>query len=916
MVLEAVTLETVLLSLAYNFCRNKKQIKQTTNNYKSNMKKRTYIVAAMAFAALVGCQRDLLTETVIDKIDGQDLSQRPVVGNSILSFGSAETRVVLANDTNADWKFKEGDQVGAMLSDELKSGINSNNSPAKGYVKVGDEVLCQTWWYADYVNGTTKTYGDEEYAYVDTYKDETCTVKNNGEEFYKITSNVWTNYPYNQVAGSTSSFQTEARLVEGHYVYYTPYNVEHTTRNPLIVTLPVNQDVSTEFKAVADFYAGNDPVLLTMTYLSAKATDTKVKAEMQPIFAYPKFTIINDFNGYLFNGKTTSTDKKNTYMMKIKQVELYLGKAAEDENPYASATKNLLAYQRTLYPNSPLDNDGSKAEGLKKALDNNGTVEGWDKAANLYETAKTHSVLNEMTSYGKLNYPFAEEDNVVAFEGDIAPEVTKKAQRIVLDFKGKELAPGADYSFHVVMPAEDYTERGLFATILVEIEGTEYYIQTNQVTGDYNTGYSFKKDAKISGMTVNAQEYATFSNNKITGTTDYQFVDRFNHASDNIVLVRGERFPVAEVNADRTAKNFVGDLLKIVLVGGDSQIAVAKKKVVTPEPEEPEVPKGILTTDDLLNYLNDVHRDAHVREVDEYDDDNATFNFLKDEEGFDVVINADVIAALENRLPDGSITLTTNLPIAAGVSVELVEDKTYEFSANGHKYQITYTEEFPNEPTVVNGINVDVTGKIEAKDETVTGAVVFTKGDTSLENPAGIVTINVADGTTLTVNATADVTATILAENAIVAIENGSKNLTNPNNKFDKVINSALVAFEGSAETVEYSCFGWDIAPIAANTKVNFLKINPTTASGINSFEIDNAAVALVANLKDVTIELGSNITGLTSKSNVELTNINTLTAVNSLVWNISGSNPVVVSNAEGIDTEKITAGEGVTFKK
>lgn len=897
------------------------------------MKKRTYIVAAMAFAALVGCQRDLLTETSIDKIDGQDLSQRPVIGNSILSAGGPETRVVLANDTNADWKFKEGDQVGAMLSDELKTGINSNNSPAKGWIKVNGAAESQVWWYADYVNGVTKKYSDnKEYAFVDTFKDEACTIKNNGEEFYKITSNVWTNYPYNQVAGSISSFQTEARLVEGHYVYYTPYNVEHATRNPLIVTLPVNQDVSTEFKAVADFYAGNDPVLLTMTYLSAKATDTKVKAEMQPIFAYPKFTIVNNFNGYLFKGNIggknnayyiSTANEKKQYTMKIKQVELYLGAAAEDETPYASATKNLLAYQRTLYPNSPLDTDGSKAEGLKKALDNNGTVEGWDKVANLYETAKTHSVLNEMSSYGKLNYPFAEKDNMVEFEGGIAAPVNKKTQRIVLDFNDYELAPEATYSFHVVMPAEDYTERGLFATILVEIDGTEYYIQTNQVAGDYNMGYSFDKTAKIAGMAVSTVEgsewkgYAYFDKKTgITGTTDYQFVDRYNHASDNIVLVRGERFPVAEVNADRTPKNFIGDLLKIELVGGDSQIAVAKKKEVTPEPEpEPEAPKGILTTADLLNYLNDVHRDAHVSEAAEWDDDNATFNFLTEEEGYYVEINADVIEALENRLPDGSITLDTNLPIAAGVSVELVNGKTYEFSANGHKYQITYTQAFPSNSNVVNGINVNVSGEIKAKDETVTGAVVFTSGKTSLKNPAGIVTINVAESTTLSVNATADVTATILAPEATVEIVNGSKNLTNPNNKFDKVINSALVAFEGPANIVEYSCFGWDIAPIAANTKVNFLKINPTTASGIKSFEIDEAAVALVANLKDVTIELGSNITGLTSKSNVTLTNILSLTAVSDeITWNISGSNPVVVSNAKAIDKTKIKAGEGVTF--
>lgn len=901
------------------------------------MKKRTYIAAAMAFVALVGCQKDLLQSASVDKADDVNLDQRPVVGNVTLSVGGPETRVVRDEVAgNADWKFKEGDQVGAMLVDRVKNGVNiptSSTNPGGGLdgwnKKNGQSAR---WAYFEYVNGVTKKIGNADYIFTDTYKTAEATEKNDAREFYDITQEVWTNYPYNQVAGSTSSFQTEARLVEGNYIYYTPYNEAVQTRGPLMATLPVKQDVSTEFKAVEDFYAGNDPVLATITYLSAKAADTKVSAEMQPIFAYPKFTIINDFEGYLFDGNLggknnayylSTANEAKQYTMTVKKIEIYTG----------NNTK--LFWKKGIYA-TYLD------QAVRETKD---PTKGWNKVGNNYETAKTSAILSSAGTYDQA-YKFSEAENAYEFEGDIVKTtIEKKSNRIVLDFgDGVVLEPNSKpYSFHAVMPAEDYTEAGLYATILVEIEGKEYYILTNQAKDG-----SFDETLQIPGMVINKAmtdgvksewyDYAYFTKNGgITGVTDYQFVDRYNHASDNIVLVRGERFPVAEINADRTPKNFYGDLLKIDLVGGMSQIAVAKKKEVTPEPEpEPEAPKGILTTADLLNYLNDVHRDAHVEEVDEWDDDNATFNFLKEEEGFDVVINADVIAALENRLPDGSITLKTNLPIAAGVSVELVDDKTYEFSANGHKYKISYTLAFPSSSDVVNGINVGVTGNIKAKNNTVTGAVVFTTGPTSLTNPAGIVTINVANGTTLTVNATADVAAVILAEAATVEIVNGSKNLTNPNNKFDKVINSALVAFEGPAKTVEYSCFGWDIAPIAANTKVNYLKINPTKASGISSFEINNEAVKLVANLKDVTIELGSNITGLTSKSNVTLTNIKKLTAVNAeamakaaeeivgddeakaaayFTWNISGSNPVVVSNAKGIDAN-IKAGEGVTFKE
>lgn len=862
------------------------------------MKKRTFIVAALAMAALVGCQKDLMPEPA-SKVDGSDLAERPFVSNVTLSAGDAVTRIERGN--NVDWKFKEGDQVGAMLTDK----ISTINSSLVGYDKEGDYAF---WTYSDYVKGVKKELSNVQYLFTKTYKNTQATEFNDAREFYDITQEVWTNYPYNQIDGSKTNFQTEARLVEGNYIYYTPYNEAVQTRGPLMVTLPVKQTVTPSetsdpegsFSAVEEFFAGKDPVLATITYLSAAAADTKVNARMQPIFAYPKFTIINNFNGYLFDcnigGKNnayyiSTTNEKKQYTMKLKQIELYTG------------DNSALNYKTAL-----------KAQALDEVVRETADVtRGWNTVANNYETAKTSAVLDSKSPYNQA-YEFTTAENEYKVENDIIALEAKKSNRIVLDMGDYELAPNAEYSFHVVMPAEDYTEAGLYATILVEIEGKEYYIRTNEVVDNV-----FNADATIAGMNVSTVEgsdwkgYAYFDKTKkVEGTTDYRFVDRHDHASDNIVLVRGERFPVAEINADRTAKLFKGDLLKIELVGGMSQIAVAKYVKPEDKPVTPETPKGIKGNDDFKDYLNSVHRDAHVKEVAKWDDDNATFNFLTPCE---VVINADILEALENRLPDGSITLNTNLPIAAGVSVELVKDKTYEFSANGHKYQITYTQAFPNSNEVVNGINVNVSGEIKAKDEMVTGAVVFTSGDTKLKNPAGIVTINVAKNATLSVNATADVTATILAPEATVEIVNGSKNLTNPNNKFDKVINSALVAFEGPANTVEYSCFGWDIAPIAANTKVNFLKINPTTASEIHSFEIDDAAVALVANLKDVTIELGSNITDLTSKSNVTLTNILKLTAVNSkIIWNINGSNPVVVSNAKAIDKTKIEAGEGVTF--
>lgn len=876
------------------------------------MKKRTYLVATMAAAlvALVGCTKDFVAEA--PKADA-GLAERPEIGAVDLVVGQS-TRVE-RDETSAsglDWKFAADDRVGAMLVDEI------SGETASGWTKKGGEEL--TFTYTDYVTNTPKTASDtKNYLFQNTYKANDGKVLNDGAEFYKFSAYIHSNYPYNHV--DNGHFTSEAKLVEGHYVFYTPYDESHVTRQPMVVTLPAVQDVSGEYTAIEKFYAGNDPVLLSLSYLSAANAGKQVVTEMQPLFAYPKFTVKNNFKGYLFDGEMdeeeenfiSTTNAAKTYTMKLLQMEIY-----------TTATGDPFTYQRQL--------DLTKLS----------TVEKWAKSADYYETAPTSAVLKDAAGYGEPEYEFVgdDEDDVMAFDApffkDSEDVIEKDAKRVVLDFGGKELKNGATYDFYAVLPAEDFTD-GLYAVILVEIDGKEYYIWTNQVNEE---GKAFDKEATIAEVSVVDDEESDYDGMAIFSTegldtdnsTNYRFLDRTGHGDDKIVLVRGERWPVAEVNADRTAKDHKGNMMTINLEGGKSQIALAAAaEVVT-------VDKGIKNNEELIAYLNTLNAGVDAKQV--TDKDAVTkveeFYFAKQNT---VVINAALIDAIANRLPQGSMTFLNQIPVAGDVLVTKVEGNKVTFKTAKSEKEISYTTTITGDAAkLTSGVNViaNASGTLavtkDSNNAVCTGVVVFIKaGTATLATTSGTTATNIANivGINLAAGAKLDVTTTFAgwvvgaaddSNKSEVTIEKGA-NITNANNSLAYVDNKALAAFGGEAKTVNYSCFGWNIDAIPAASKVNQVTINPTTSKVL---EVDADALALVKNLTDgVAIALGTNVSGLTSKSDVTLTNITSMTASNSITWNISADAPVAVYFTGGATVTKatffggtISEGAGVTFVK
>lgn len=868
----------------------------------------------MAFAAIVGCQKELAPVVGTEQAGNVALDQRPVLANTELTVG-VDTRAHAGNTSGIGFVYDAGDKVGAMLIDEVDPyAANGTDGFLQNKTDKG------TWTYADYVAEDLKEIADGKYLFTETYgqKDNSGKgdgAKHTGQAFYKITNDyIYSNYPYTTEDGS--DFTTPAVLVEGHYMFYAPYNAGNGTRGPLFAKLPVEQNASEETKAVDDFYKGTNPVVVAATYLSAKNTSS-VKVTPGHIFAYPKFTIKNTFNGFLFDGekvpakevgvgttdKWISTGKAAKYTMTIKQIEFYTGTADDAEN--------LFAYERKVVPSA-----------LYETAD-------WATSTK-YLTTYTQNVANAVATS---EYDFGEDaETEVNFAHGIANDKPKATQRIVVTLN-KELAYNGEYSFYVVMPGADYTLAGLYARILVTIGDNDYYIVTNEVTGNTTNGYKYSADNVIKDLKVIDDEeldlngYAYFSKTAGFGdVNDYQFADRHQRGSDKIELVRGQRWPYAEINEQNKTKGFAGELLTIELVGGMGQVALAAAT------EETKVDNGIKNNEAFIAFLKDkAHNSAAVKEVESVEDvtnEHTEFAFAKDNT---VNIDAAVVEALQTELFNGgSLTLKTNLPIAAGVTVEKVSDDEFRFTAGGKSFNIKY-ESAPNavtgdagSKTLGAGIN-RVSVATDFKDNTLVmaedaaNAVVFIDAtDVVVKNPAGINGIVFTGAYTMTVKATADVTAWIMdgGNAATIIIEEGSKGLTNSANNFDMstITNSALATVAATKPgKVMYSRNGFGTEPIPAATNVNYVIINAASPSA--ALPVETATFDYVKNLKNVTIEFGANISTLESAGDTVTLGDHIKNVSGTVTWmTMDKINGTTVSHKA--DTFTLTEGAGVTFIK
>jgi len=203
------------------------------------MKTNKILMAMVLAAGFTACT----SEELVESTQTNALENRKVLGDIEFVMGGVDSRFAVGED---GWTIGDNDAFGACLVDTWK-GTNDENA-----------------------------------------------LKN-----YSLTNYIQTNYQY--AKGEGNVFTTPARMVEGNYVFYAPFNANHLARKTMEVSSPITQTLdvvdgkvdpySTINNAVKEGY----PFFVDYKFLSAADQETSLTINFKHIYAYPEITIANEW---------------------------------------------------------------------------------------------------------------------------------------------------------------------------------------------------------------------------------------------------------------------------------------------------------------------------------------------------------------------------------------------------------------------------------------------------------------------------------------------------------------------------------------------------------------------------------------------------------------------------------------------
>lgn len=721
-----------------------------------------HIFYSMALVAVLGS----CTAEEFNTLEGgkQDLSMRPLLGDIELSVNDqAQTRFGLGEGDAAQPVFVDGDQLGAAIIDKptyTSSNYNKNN-PIAGY-----EI-------------------------VEYYSCNNAFTRNNG---------IWT---------------VDQPMVEGNYLFYAPYNQKMQLRTPLSIKLPVKQDASSEKAALSEFYNSGSVVRIGYQFLAAKDGEPqKPNVTMNDVFAYPLFTIKNNFNGYLVD----EAGKAKTYngaisldSIQISQVEtsgytandVICGgelKHADDSKTGATATEGVVGLMKEegAWATSPM-------ETFTKDLLSTAAVTGCNNESG----STSQSITSDRT----------------------------KGVITTLDMKGKEIAKGGEYKFYAVLPAMKISDSSnrLRLTLFVKIDGVRYMIEDATVTTDM---YG---------------EYNSESNNR-KGIL-------LNSATGEINLVKGQKYPQEELNFDGsslTAKPSKGSILTVDLKGGFGSTSGAPAQIATEIPEAAEI-VTIANNDEFIQFFKNQLNGSALAE----DGSSVSGTKFAFSENTTAQINSELIEALYTYNNKGSIKINTGLVIANDVKVTDIGSQSGDYtpvtfaSANGTVYKIDLK-------TNVGGYNTTTLGVLQSTKSSNTLSVHVTASSTytvSAETTVG----NLRNDGTVTVEASQTLTPSSFVNNGTLDVSGTVKNTVTNNGTISIAAAAASVTVNAGTGVIEMAA-----AYAAANVTVlggtqtgiysvdDFNETNVKAADAIawiNAIKVTNTAqfnATVISAMKDI----------------------------------------------------------------
>lgn len=342
------------------------------------------MLATLMFAA---CTNEEIVK-VQNEAPEVDLSNRPIVGMVDLDFGP-QTRLVQGDDAFNQVVWSNGDKIGARIID----APNGHN-------------------YKD---------PSMNYSAVDAYASS--------------------NYEYTK--GKTDGiWRTEALLVEGHYMFYAPYNPSQS-REALVLNFPYNQKIDkieagkVNEDAIANFFANTDnqTVLAGHKFIAANG-DPKVKPFMEHIYAYPQITLKNAEEFIpIADGDTIET------ALNITKIII---KSAEIKDKYQVSHAKLISMMKDAVAKN-------SDKGYEK-VEENISAGRWQSPLALLRDGKTSDILLDI------------------------PTVEVKGKNLIISLENTYTAANEEaVKFHAVLPALVYGKDDLTVNVVFEDEdGTEW----------------------------------------------------------------------------------------------------------------------------------------------------------------------------------------------------------------------------------------------------------------------------------------------------------------------------------------------------------------------------------------------------------------------------------------------------------
>lgn len=573
-----------------------------------------HILISMALgAAFVSCSQEELIAPENGAVNDAKLGIRPVVDTQITLGNNADTRLVLGGAFRPTWS--TNDKIGAAIID------------VPTYTHAGTGA-----------GGYVTALGAAAHGAVDLY-----------------TINEWygCNNAFSTTDGGTT-WAAEHPMVEGNYLFYAPYSETMDVRTPLVVAVPRQQDASSAKSALSEFYTSGQVVEVGYKFITGSDKKNPTGIKMFNIFAYPKFTIKNNFDGYLFNSTGAGDAATSAYSGDIKIDSIQFVNVNNTQTALATLQiggqlKHAAANTETGYTASAGVVGNMKSAGA------------WNDVDALLATAKTTDLLNTASN------------KIMVGRHNMTGVITT----LVV---GQTIAKGGSIDVYCVMPAAkfDFNTNQLLAKIYATINGVGYeiYQATFAATGANTWGVS---DVKLSAAANNP---------------GYLFGANGNNGLSSLSFMAGQAYPSealrVDANGNYQKKTGVNNLLEINLVGGKAEKANTPNVQIAVRMGATN--SGYATTEALIEAIENAANGTNWVE-------GATSN--ANQKGFviaasnTVEINSALIDALaKNNQNGGGFKLSTSvLPVANDVTLVGVNvgTKTATFkSAGGNEAAIEF----------------------------------------------------------------------------------------------------------------------------------------------------------------------------------------------------------------------------------